>query len=94
MLEPCQGPNTTNSNGLVLQRVIFLPANFMVTFEEVFYTGFFEVQSSLFSTINSDLRSRYVAFMRMEKEMPLKDVLADAELERRIRRFRQGLSWT
>ena len=56
-------------------RIIFLPAHFMVTFEEAFYTGFFEVQSSLFSTINSDLRCRYVAFTRMEKEMPLKDVL-------------------
>ena len=65
----------------------------MVTFEEAFYTGFFKVQSNLFSTINTDLRSKYVAFMRMEKEMPLQDVLADAELEQRIRRFRQGLSW-
>ena len=75
-------------------QVIFLPAHFMVPFKEAFYTRFFEVKSSLFSTLNSDLRSRYVAFMRMEKEMPLKDVLADAELERRIRRFQQGLSWT
>ena len=75
-------------------RIIFLPAHFMVTFEEAFYTGFFEVQSSLFSTLNSDLHSRYVAFMRMEKEMPLKDVLVDAKLERHIRRFQQGLSWT
>ena len=74
-------------------RIIFLPAHFMVTFEEAFYTGFFEVQSSLFSTINSDLRSRYIAYMRMEKEMPLKGVMADAKLERCIRRFQQGLSW-
>ena len=75
-------------------KAIFLPTHFMVTFKEAFYIGFFEVQSTLFSTINNNRRNRYVAFMRMEKEMPLKDVLADAELERRIRRFRQGLSWT
>ena len=68
-------------------RIIFLPAHFMVTFEEAFYTGFFEVQSNIFSTTKADLQSRYVAFMRMEKEMPLQDVLADAELEQRIRRF-------
>ena len=74
-------------------RISFLPAHFMVTFEEAFYTGFFEVQSNIFSTANADLRSRYVAFMRMEKEMPLQDILADAELEQRIRRFGQGLSW-
>ena len=60
----------------------------MVTFEEAFYTRFFEVQRNVFSMINKDLRSRYVAFMRMEMEMPLKDVLANAELEQRIRRFR------
>ena len=65
----------------IYSRVIFLPAHFMVTFEEAFYTGFFEVQSNLFSMLNQDLRSRYVAFMQMEKEMPLKDVLADAALE-------------
>ena len=72
----------------IYSRVIFLPAHFMVTFKEAFYTGFFEVQSNLFSTINNDLRSRYVTFMRMEKELPLKDVLVDAESERRIRPFR------
>lgn len=78
----------------IYSRVIFLPAHFMVTFEEAFYTGFFEVQSNIFSMINNDLRSRYVAFMRIEKEMRLKDVLVDDELEWYIRRFRQGLSWT
>ena len=65
----------------------------MVTFEEAFYTSFFEVHSNIFSMINKDLQSRYVAFMRMEIEMPLKDVLADAELKQRIRRFKQGLNF-
>ena len=73
--------------------LIFLPSHFMVTFEEAFYTGFFEVQSNIFSLIHKDLRSRFVAFMRMQIEMPLKDVLADAELEQRIRRYRSGLNF-
>ena len=59
----------------------------MATLEEAFYTGFFEVQSNIFSTVNADLQSRYVSFMRMEKEMLLKDVLADAESEHRMTRF-------
>ena len=46
-------------------RVLFSPTHFMVTFEESFYTGFFKVQINVFSVINKDLRSKYVAFMQM-----------------------------
>ena len=42
-------------------RCIFLPAHWMVTFEECFYTGFFEIDSQIFSMMNKDPRSRYVA---------------------------------
>ena len=73
-------------------RLLFLPSHFMVTFEEAFYMGFFEVQSNIFSLINKDLQSKYVAFMCMEIKTPLKDVLVDAELEQCIRRYRQGLN--
>ena len=33
-------------------RIIFLPAHFLVTFKEAFYTGFFETQSNIFSLLN------------------------------------------
>lgn len=72
-------------------RVIFLPSHYLVTFEEAFYTGFFEVQSDIFSLLNRNLRSRFVAFMHMEIEMPLKDVLADVELEQRIKIYQIAL---
>lgn len=64
-------------------RVIFLPSHFLVTFEEAFYNGFFETQSNIFSLLNQDPRSGFMAFMRMEKEMPLQDVIVDLELEQR-----------
>ena len=60
---------------------MFLPTHFMVTFEEAFYTGFFEFHSNLFSFSTTIYVADMLPFMQMEKEMPLKDVLADAELE-------------
>ena len=74
-------------------RVIFLPSHFLLSFEEAFYTGFFEVETHLFSLLNQDLSSRFVAFMRMEIEMPLKEVLADMEEQQRLKRFRHALEW-
>lgn len=75
-------------------RLIFQPSHFMVTFEEIFYTRIFEVQSNLFSLLNTHLQSRFVAFMRMEIEMPLKDVLADVELEHQITKYRKRLQFS
>ena len=74
-------------------RVIVLPSHFLLSFEEAFYTGFFEVETHLFSLLNQDLSSRFVAFMRMEIEMPLKEVLADMEEQQRLKRFRHALEW-
>ena len=72
-------------------RCIFLPAHWMVTFEEAFYTGFFEVESKLFSLTNEDPRSKYIAFRTMEVDRPLTDVIAEAELKAKIARFKGGL---
>lgn len=72
-------------------RIIFLPAHYMVTFEEAFYTRFFEVQSNIFSLLNTDPRRRYIAFMKMETKMPLKDVVAHLEMQERITRFKKAL---
>ena len=52
----------------------------MVTFVECFYTGFFEIDSHIFSLMNKDPRGRYVAYMKMEAEHPLRDVAAEAKL--------------
>ena len=55
----------------------------MATFKEAFYTRFFEVQNNM--------QSKYVAFMCMEIEMPFNDVLAEAELEQHIKRYKSGV---
>lgn len=72
-------------------RVIFLPSHNLVTFEEAFYTGFFEMQSNIFSLLNTNNSSTFIAFMKMEIEMPLIDVVADMELHDRIQRFQKAL---
>ena len=60
---------------------ILLPAHWMVTFEECFYTRFFKIDSHIFSLMNKDPRSRNVVYMTMEVEHPLRDVAAEAELQ-------------
>ena len=72
-------------------RCIFLLAHWMVTFKECFYTGFFEIDSHIFSMMNKDPRSRYVAYMTMEMEHPVRDVLAKVELQQQMQKFRQAL---
>ena len=68
-----------------------MPSHFMLTFKGAFYTGFFEIDSQIFSMMNKDPRSRYVAYMTMEMEHPVRDVLAEAELQQRMQRFRAAL---
>ena len=72
-------------------RCIFLPAHWLVTFEEAFYTGFFEIKTKIFSPINQEPRSRYVAFMRMEVERPLWDVIEETEHKDRIKLMKAAL---
>ena len=72
-------------------RCIYLPAHYMVTFEEAFYMGFFEVETSLFSLTNDNPLSRYIAFRTMEVDHPLEDVAAKAERKARLATFRRGL---
>ena len=73
-------------------RCIFLPAHWMVTFEECFYRRFFKIDNHIFSLMNKDPRSRYVAYMTMENEHPLKDVAAEAKLQQRMERFKRALN--
>lgn len=74
-------------------RIIFLPSHFLVTFEETFYTGFFEIETKVFSPLNQDPRSRFVAFLKMELEMPVGDVIRDNETRQRIQRFQRALDF-
>lgn len=72
-------------------RIIFLPSHFLVTFEEAFYTGFFEIMSNIFSPMNKDPRSRFIAFMQAELESPLKNVMQTIEVKQRIEKFQRAL---
>ena len=49
-------------------RIQFLPSHFLLTFEECFYTGFFEhaQPSRIFSPITTDYPARYIAFAAAE----------------------------
>ena len=66
-------------------RIQFLPSHYMVTWEEAFYTGFFEYQSNIFGPLVQDYGLRYVAYQAMEMKNPLHDTLESAEKERKIR---------
>ena len=70
------------------------PGSLVGTFEEAFYTGFFKIKTKIFSPINQEPRSRYVAFMRMEVERPLRDVIKEVEHEDRVKRMRAALQST
>ena len=48
----------------------FLPNHFMLTFEEAFYTGFFEQaqHSCLFIPVITDYQARFIAFSKVEEK--------------------------
>ena len=75
-------------------RCIFLPAHWLVTFKEAIYTGFFKIETKIFSPINQEPQTRYVSFMRMEVERPLRDVIKEAEHEDRVKRMKAALRST
>ena len=72
-------------------RVQFLSSHYMVTWEEAFYTGFFEYQSSIFGPLVKDYGTSYVAYQAMEMKNPLHDTLESAEKEQKIRQWQAGL---
>lgn len=75
----------------IYARCIYLSSHYMQTFEEAFYTGFFKVQSNIFSLTNTNPLSRYIAFRTMEVDHPLEDVAAEAERKARQAEFRRAL---
>lgn len=72
-------------------RLQFITSHHLQTFEDAFYTGFFEYQSHIFGPLVSNLAARLVAFQAMELQNPLRDVLEDARRERDYRRYEEGL---
>lgn len=71
-------------------RCIYLPSHYMTTLKEAFYTGFFEVETSLFSLTNNNPLSS-VAFQTMEVDHPLENVAAKAERKARQAAFFRAL---
>ena len=55
----------------IFSRLMFLPSHYMQTFEEAFYTGYFEMDCHLFMPICKDLRARFVGYTIFESETPL-----------------------
>ncbi len=75
----------------IFARVQFLPTHYLVTWEEAFYTGFFEYQSNIFGPLVQDLGARYVAYQTMEMQNPLEDILESRERHERMERWEEGL---
>ena len=74
-------------------RLQFMPSHHMQTFEDAFYTGFFEYQTRVFGPLVHDLGARLVAYQAMELQNPLHDILEDAQRERDYQRYQRGLAY-
>ena len=56
-------------------RLQFMPAHFMLTFEEAFLTGFFKGQSQIFGPLNPKHHVRWVAYTHQESITKLPTLL-------------------
>ena len=74
-------------------RLHFIAGHYLQTFEDAFYTGFFEYQSHIFDPLVHDLGARLVAFQAMELKYPLRDTLEDARRERDYQRYVEALKY-
>ena len=77
-----------------MRAYIFLPSHYLQTFENAFYTGFFEYQSHIFGPLASDIGSRrLIAYQAMECKFPLRDMIEDARRERDYQRHLRALDY-
>ena len=87
--------STPDSNVLMglYARIQFLPSHFLLTFEECFYTGFFEhaQPSRIFSPITTDYLTRYIAFAGAEDKNPHSLQMFSFEQQQHQRRWEAGL---
>lgn len=74
-------------------RLHSIVGHYLQTFEDAFYTGFFEYQSHIFGLLIHDLGARLVAFQAMELKYPLKDMIEDARRERDYQRHVEALKY-
>ena len=74
-------------------RIQFLPSHFLLTFEECFYTGFFEQPqpSRTFSPLITNYAARYVAFSAAKDKNPHSLQLISFEQQLRLRQWEAGL---
>ena len=68
-------------------------SHYLQTFEDAFYTGFFEYQSHIFGPLVHDLGARLVAYQAMELKFPLRDMIEDARRERNHKRNLKALEY-
>lgn len=74
-------------------RLQFMPAHHLQTFEDAFYTRFFEYQSHIFGPLVRDFRAMLIAYQAMELKNPLQDIVEDAKRKRDYQRHKQGLEY-
>ena len=63
-------------------RLHFVAGHYLQTFEDPFYTGFFEYQTQIFGPLVKDLGARLIAYQAKECKFPLRDIIEDARRER------------
>ena len=71
----------------------FVAGHYLQTFEDAFYTGFFEYQTKIFGPLVQDLGARLIAYQAMERKFPLRDVIEDARRERDYQRYLKALDY-
>lgn len=74
-------------------RIQFMPGHFLNTFEDAFYTGFFEYQTKIFSPLVEDLGARLVAFQAMDLKNPIRDILEETKRERDYQRYKKVVEY-
>ena len=71
----------------------FVAGHYLQTFEDAFYTGFFEYQTQIFGPLVKDLGVRLIAYQAMECKFPLRDIIEDARRERDYQRYLKALDY-
>ena len=74
-------------------RLHYVAGHYLQTFEDAFYTGFFEYQTKIFGPLVHDLGARLIAYQAMERKHPLRDVIEDARRERDYQRYLKAMDY-
>lgn len=74
-------------------RLHFVTGHYLQTFEDAFYTGFFEYQSDIFGPLVRDFGARLIAYQAMECKYPLRDMIEDTRRERNYQRHLKAFDY-